>query len=68
MPYFRRIALSPPGGLPGADALFPRLLSLPMHPGLTESRVDRVCSALDELGPAPLSRRRRVIDRRSRPS
>ncbi|SEL49581.1 DegT/DnrJ/EryC1/StrS family aminotransferase [Streptacidiphilus jiangxiensis] len=46
MPYFRRTALSPAGGFPGADALFPGLLSLPMHPGLTERQVDTVCRAL----------------------
>ncbi|MEZ0089011.1 DegT/DnrJ/EryC1/StrS family aminotransferase [Streptacidiphilus sp. EB129] len=44
--YFRRTALRPPEGLPGADALFPQLLSLPLHPGLTDDQVDRVCAAL----------------------
>jgi perosamine synthetase len=66
MPYFRRAALSPPGGLPGADALFPRLLSLPMHPSLTESRVDRVCNALSDLAPPHSARHRRVITRSAR--
>ena len=51
MPYFRREALMPPGGLPGADALFPQLLSLPLHPGLTERAVDRVCGELVRLAP-----------------
>ncbi|MEY9874758.1 dTDP-4-amino-4,6-dideoxygalactose transaminase [Streptacidiphilus sp. MAP12-33] len=46
MPYFRRTALCPAGGFPGADALFPGLLSLPMHPALTERQVDTVCRAL----------------------
>lgn len=50
MPYFQQAALSPQGGLPGADALFPQLLSLPMYPTLTEGQVDRVCTALKELG------------------
>ncbi|MGH3949458.1 MAG: DegT/DnrJ/EryC1/StrS family aminotransferase [Pseudonocardiaceae bacterium] len=49
MPHFRRTAVLPPGGLPGADTLFGQLLSLPMHPGLTERPVDRVCTALREL-------------------
>ncbi|MEY9964993.1 dTDP-4-amino-4,6-dideoxygalactose transaminase [Streptacidiphilus sp. MAP12-16] len=47
--YFRRSALRPPSGLPGADGLFPQLLSLPLHPGLTEDEVDRVCDALAGL-------------------
>jgi perosamine synthetase len=47
--YFRRTALRPPSGLPGADELFPQLLSLPLHPGLTEAQVDRVCDALAGL-------------------
>ncbi|WP_441249447.1 DegT/DnrJ/EryC1/StrS family aminotransferase [Kitasatospora sp. McL0602] len=51
--YLRRTALRPPEGLPGADALFPELLSLPLHPGLTEAQVDRVCAALADLGKAP---------------
>jgi|GEM_PF-87732 len=46
LPFFRRTALTPLGGLPGADALFPQLLSLPMHPFLTERVVDRVCAEL----------------------
>jgi FlaA1/EpsC-like NDP-sugar epimerase/dTDP-4-amino-4,6-dideoxygalactose transaminase len=50
LPYFRETALAPPGGLPGADALFPRLLSLPLYPHLTERQVDRVCTALTRLG------------------
>lgn len=47
--YFRRTTLRPAGGLPGADTLFPRLLSLPLHPGLSENQVDRVCAALVQL-------------------
>ncbi|MFJ1967483.1 DegT/DnrJ/EryC1/StrS family aminotransferase [Streptomyces sp. NPDC087903] len=50
MPYFRDTAITPPGGLPGADALFPRLLSLPLYPHLTDSEVDRVCTELARLG------------------
>ena len=50
MPYFRRTALIPPSGLPGADALFPQLLSLPLYPDLTEQAVDRVCEELTRLG------------------
>jgi len=48
MPYFRVVAETPPGGFPGADAVFPELLSLPMHQGLTDDEVDTVCAALIE--------------------
>ncbi|WP_181799114.1 DegT/DnrJ/EryC1/StrS family aminotransferase [Kitasatospora acidiphila] len=47
--YFRHAALRPISGLPGADQLFPRLLSLPLYPGLTEHRVDRICAELHRL-------------------
>ncbi|MET7456769.1 DegT/DnrJ/EryC1/StrS family aminotransferase [Streptomyces sp. NPDC005574] len=53
LPYFRETAVAPPGGLPGADALFPRLLSLPLYPHLTERQVDRVCTALTRHGTRP---------------
>ncbi|WP_020135367.1 DegT/DnrJ/EryC1/StrS family aminotransferase [Streptomyces sp. 351MFTsu5.1] len=46
MPYFRQAAIIPPGGLPGADELFPQLLSLPLYPHLSERAVDRVCAHL----------------------
>nr|WP_079142344.1 DegT/DnrJ/EryC1/StrS family aminotransferase [Streptomyces sp. LUP30] len=49
MPYFRATATIPPGGLPGADALFPQLLSLPLHLELADSAVDRVCDELARL-------------------
>ncbi|MFF4055888.1 DegT/DnrJ/EryC1/StrS family aminotransferase [Streptomyces sp. NPDC001668] len=54
MPYFRHTAIIPPGGLPGTDALFPQLMSLPLYPKLTERQVDRVCAGL-----ARRARRRR---------
>jgi dTDP-4-amino-4,6-dideoxygalactose transaminase len=49
-PYFRDL-LGPDecDHLPVADAMFPRLLSLPLHPGLTDSDVERVCEALAGL-------------------
>ena len=49
-PYFRRV-LGPGecGGLPVADRVFPQLLSLPLHPGLTRQDQDRVCEALAGL-------------------
>ncbi|MFJ3669978.1 DegT/DnrJ/EryC1/StrS family aminotransferase [Streptomyces sp. NPDC090106] len=35
-----------PGGLPGADALYGELLSLPLYPSLTDDALDRVCAEL----------------------
>ncbi len=50
MPYFRaQLGPEACGELPAADGIFPRLLSLPMHPGLTDSDVDRVCEVLAGL-------------------
>jgi FlaA1/EpsC-like NDP-sugar epimerase/dTDP-4-amino-4,6-dideoxygalactose transaminase len=53
MPYLRDTATTPLGGLPGADALFPQLLSLPLHLELADSAVDRVCDELARLAPKP---------------
>jgi dTDP-4-amino-4,6-dideoxygalactose transaminase len=48
MPHFRDVGLLPRGGLPGADRVFTEILSLPLHPGLTDAEVDTVCTALAE--------------------
>ncbi|MFI9766640.1 DegT/DnrJ/EryC1/StrS family aminotransferase [Streptomyces sp. NPDC052415] len=58
LPYFRDLAVIPPGGLPGADALCPRLLSLPLYPQLTEHAVDRVCAQLARHATSSASPRR----------
>ena len=44
--YFASAALRPPSGLPGADAMFSDLLSLPMYPRLSDTQVDHVVGAL----------------------
>ncbi|MDX6339892.1 MAG: hypothetical protein QOH87_30 [Trebonia sp.] len=50
LPHFRDLlGLEACGELAAADQIFPQLLSLPMHPGLTDSDVDRVCEALAGL-------------------
>ncbi|MFI9828596.1 DegT/DnrJ/EryC1/StrS family aminotransferase [Streptomyces sp. NPDC051913] len=54
MAYLRERALVPPAGLPGAEGLFPELLSLPLYPGLPDEAVDRVCAELAR----PTARRR----------
>ena len=46
MAHFRATAERQPGGLPVADALFEQLLSLPLHPALTDDDVDRVIGAM----------------------
>jgi dTDP-4-amino-4,6-dideoxygalactose transaminase len=48
MPHFRAVAEVPQGGLPVADAVFEQLLSLPMHPALTDDEVDRVAQAVQD--------------------
>ncbi len=53
MPYFRSLlGAEACGDLPAADRVFPRLLSLPLHPRLTDSDVETVCDALARLGKA----------------
>jgi perosamine synthetase len=50
LPYFRNLlGLEACCELAAADRIFPQLLSLPMHPGLTDSDVDRACEALAGL-------------------
>jgi len=50
LPYFRNLlGLDACAELPAADQIFPQLLSLPLHPALTDSDVDRVCEALTGL-------------------
>ena len=44
--WFRENADIGPGGTPVADALAPRVLSLPLHPAITAEQVDRVCQGL----------------------
>lgn len=55
--YFGRIASIPPGGMAGADALFHQLLSLPIHPRLTDAQIDAVCGALADITHRRLSRK-----------
>jgi dTDP-4-amino-4,6-dideoxygalactose transaminase len=49
MSRYRRATHCSPRGLPGADAVFPELLSLPMHQGLTDDEVDVVAHSITEL-------------------
>jgi len=53
MTWFAKNHVIGPAGTPNADALEDRVLSLPMHPGLTVSQVERVadilCSTIESL-------------------
>lgn len=46
MPRYRDAAVYSAAGLPGADAVFPQLLSLPLHQGLTDDEVDLVARSI----------------------
>jgi dTDP-4-amino-4,6-dideoxygalactose transaminase len=49
-PYFRQLLGSYEcDNLPNADAVFPQLLSLPLHPGLSNREIEQVCQALAAL-------------------
>ncbi|MGH9013048.1 MAG: DegT/DnrJ/EryC1/StrS family aminotransferase [Acidimicrobiia bacterium] len=51
--WFRRHAQVDPAGFGVAEGLAPRVLSLPLHPELSDDQVDRVCAALaDAIGKA----------------
>lgn len=41
-------AFAPEGGLPVCDRLSERILSLPVHPYLSDSQIDRICEAFAE--------------------
>ncbi len=46
MSHFRRVSVLPTSGLAGADATFDQILSLPLHPGLSDDDVDRTVQVL----------------------
>jgi perosamine synthetase len=49
-PYFRDLlGADECAHLPVADAVFPELLSLPLHPGLSDADVERICETLADL-------------------
>lgn len=51
LPRYRSVASVPSSGLPGADAVFDEILSLPLHQGLTDAEVDTVAEALVTVRP-----------------
>jgi dTDP-4-amino-4,6-dideoxygalactose transaminase len=49
-PYFRQLlGADQCEHLPVADAVFPQLLSLPLHPGMSSYEIEHVCAALRDL-------------------
>ncbi|MBW1712005.1 MAG: UDP-4-amino-4,6-dideoxy-N-acetyl-beta-L-altrosamine transaminase, partial [Deltaproteobacteria bacterium] len=48
-PDFRAACGTGPGDCPRAEALYEKLLSLPLYPGLSEADQDRVVEALDSI-------------------
>jgi len=51
MPYFQAF-LTGADAFPAAEKVFPRILSLPLHPMLSDADVDRVCAELSRLSRA----------------
>lgn len=51
-----RSTTSAPVPLAGADSVFPRLLSLPIYPSLTDDEIDRVCAVVTESLSFPTNR------------
>lgn len=47
--WFRDHCIVPTEGLPGADRVFDRILSLPMDAVITDGEIDQVCTALGEI-------------------
>lgn len=47
-PYYRKRFATGPGLCPAAEAAYERILTLPLHPGMDDSDVDRVVMALEE--------------------
>jgi len=58
-PFFAQYATLPRNRCPHALALYSRLISLPLYPGLTEEQVKRVAAAVKTIAAA--HRRRRVV-------
>jgi dTDP-4-amino-4,6-dideoxygalactose transaminase len=50
MPAYARLNQGK-GSFPISERLSERILSLPMHPGLTDAQVDLVCEALRRFSP-----------------
>jgi perosamine synthetase len=50
MPFMRGRADVSPSNFPGAETVFPRIVSLPLYPSMSELDVERVCRTIADLG------------------
>jgi dTDP-4-amino-4,6-dideoxygalactose transaminase len=48
-PYFAELLATDDEDFPGAEHVFPQILSLPLHQGLAEEEVERVCDEIADL-------------------
>jgi dTDP-4-amino-4,6-dideoxygalactose transaminase len=48
-PYFEELLGTDPADFPGAEAVFPQIVSLPLHQRLSDEEVDRICAAIADL-------------------
>jgi perosamine synthetase len=48
-PYYQKKYGTGPGLCPAAEAAYEQILSLPMHPGLTDQDIDTVCNILQNV-------------------
>ena len=48
-PFFREYANQPQNQCPNAMTLYPRIVSLPLYPGMTDEQVDYVISSVKEI-------------------
>lgn len=48
-PYYRSLLADDLGTFPNADSVFPQIVSLPLHPALSDRDVDRVCEEIADL-------------------
>jgi perosamine synthetase len=48
-PYFEELLGTDPGDFPGAELVFPQIVSLPLHQRLDAEDVDRICDEIADL-------------------
>ena len=48
-PYFQELLGTDPADFPGAEAVFPQIVSLPLHQRLSDEEVDRICAEIADL-------------------
>ncbi len=65
-PFFASMAQRPENQCPRALALYPRLISLPLYPGMTESQVEYVAESVKQV--ARSARKKPVLSIRLAPA